>query len=241
MYAGKRRYILVHEPSVLKTCNVSPMLNFVNIEIGIYRKFCDFFLKCVNAGNLNTVYLEGLHLASVLGVEEAIHALQQNFPTHRMSTLAVGIFSVCLGNDIEASKLFQEFGANHAVLMSDAIFDMADEIECRLTAFGAPHLNSYGHTFKFPDDKVIKPPKCDYGYDYTHDLKDYANIADSFGSVAMFVTSCKGSTLCLRPFSYFSKDSSVILIFFELGPSGCCSFALSLCFPCETHYCLADG
>ena len=195
MYAGKRRYILVHEPSVLKTCNVSPMLNFVNIEIGIYRKFRDFFLKCVNAGNLNAVYLEGLHLASVLGLEEAIHALQQNFPTHRMSTLAVGIFSVCLGNDIEASKLFQEFGANHAVLMSDAIFDMADEIECRLTAFGAPHLNSYGHTFKFPDDKVIKPPKCDYGYDYTHDLKDYANIADSFGSVAMFVTSCKGSTL----------------------------------------------
>ncbi|KAL0886313.1 hypothetical protein Bca101_010296 [Brassica carinata] len=171
MRAEKRGYGLVHDPLVLKTCNISPMLNFVNIEIGIYGKFRDFFLKCVNAGNINAVYLEGLHLASVLGLANAIHALQQNIPTHRTSTISVGIFDVCHGNDIEASKVFQEFGANHKGFMSEAIFDMADELEWRLTVFGAPNLNTYGPTFKFPDDEVIKPPQCHYGHDGTHDFE----------------------------------------------------------------------
>ncbi|RID75447.1 hypothetical protein BRARA_B02493, partial [Brassica rapa] len=104
MRARKHRYRLVHDPSVLKTCNVNPMLNFVNIEINIYGTFRNFYLKCINAGNLNAVYLEGLHLASVLGIEEAIHSLQQNVPTHRMSTLAVGIFNLCLGTILKPLK-----------------------------------------------------------------------------------------------------------------------------------------
>ncbi|KAF8087929.1 hypothetical protein N665_0560s0007 [Sinapis alba] len=164
-----RRYGLVHEPSVLKTCNVSPIPNFFNIEIGIYDKFCDFFLKCVNAGNINAVYLEGLHLASVFGFDDAIDALKQNVPTHRMSTLGVGIFNVCLGNDINASKVFQEFGVNHESLMSDELFDMADVLELRLTKFRVLNLNTYCPTFKFLYDDVIKSPKCNY--DNTHDFE----------------------------------------------------------------------
>ncbi|KAL0876651.1 hypothetical protein Bca101_026356 [Brassica carinata] len=180
MRAGKRRYGLVHDPSVLKTYNVIPMLNFVNMEIGIYGKFRDFFLKCVNAGNINAVYLEGLHLASVIGLSDAIHALQQNVPTHLMSNLSVGIFNLCLGNDIEAGKVFQEFGANHEGLMSDAIFDIAEELEWRLTAFGVPNLNTYGPTLIFPDDWVIKPPQCHYGHDGTHDFEGSCNFCRLF-------------------------------------------------------------
>ncbi|KAG2307069.1 hypothetical protein Bca52824_026817 [Brassica carinata] len=33
--AGKRGYALVHEPSVLKMCNVQPMVTFVTCQIGI--------------------------------------------------------------------------------------------------------------------------------------------------------------------------------------------------------------
>ncbi|KAG2315190.1 hypothetical protein Bca52824_018312 [Brassica carinata] len=118
--AGNRGYALVHEPSVLRKCNVQPMVTFATCQI---------------------------------------------------CTGVVGIFNVCIGNDKEASKLFQQFAANHYDLRSDAIVGMGADLEWRLTSFGAPYMNRYGASFKFPDDKVIKSPRCLYGHDYTVDFE----------------------------------------------------------------------
>ncbi|KAG2266408.1 hypothetical protein Bca52824_073487 [Brassica carinata] len=162
--AGKRGFSLVHEPSVLQTCNVTPML--INLEIRLGGKFRESLLECVSDGNTEAVYYEGLY-ATTFDVEHAINVLEPNVPTHALSTLDVGVFNVCLGKDKEASKLFLEFAAIHDKLRSDAILELTDELEWRLTLFLAPHLNSYPLTFKFPDDEVIKSPKCLYGHDYT--------------------------------------------------------------------------
>ncbi|KAF2545675.1 hypothetical protein F2Q70_00022923 [Brassica cretica] len=81
-----------------------------------------------------------------------------------------GIFNVCIGNDKEASKLFQQFEANHYDLRSDAIVGLGADLEWRLISFGAPYMNRYGASFKFPDDEVIKSPSCLYGHDYTVDF-----------------------------------------------------------------------
>ena len=168
MRAGKRGYALVHEPSVLHTCNVTPIL--INLEIRLGGKFHEFLLKCVSTANIDAVYYEGLY-AATFDVEHAIKVLEPNVPTHTLSTLAIGVFNVCLGKDKEASKVFLEFAAIHDDLTSDAILELADELVWRLTLFLAPHLNSYALTFKFPDDEVIKSPKCLYGHDYTMNLE----------------------------------------------------------------------
>ncbi|CAF1957660.1 hypothetical protein YC2023_082159 [Brassica napus] len=110
-------------------------------------------------------------LRTTFDVEHAINVLEPNVPTHALSTLDVGVFNVCLGKDKEASKVFLEFGAIHDKLRSDAILELTDELEWRLTLFLAPHLNSYPLTFKFPDDEVIKSPKCLYGHDYAKYLE----------------------------------------------------------------------
>ncbi|KAG2304094.1 hypothetical protein Bca52824_032745 [Brassica carinata] len=125
---GKRGYGLVHEPCVLKRCNISPMLDFGNCEIGTCEKFSDFFLKCVNVGNINVVYYESLHLAMKCGLEEGIQVLEANVPNHGMSTLALGIFDVCLGKDIEAREIFQEFAVKHADLRSEQVIRMGDQL-----------------------------------------------------------------------------------------------------------------
>ncbi|CAF2076115.1 unnamed protein product [Brassica napus] len=169
--AGKRGYALVHEPSVLRKCNVQPMVTFATCQICIGGQFREFFIKCVTAGNTNAIYYEGLYAALIVGPEKCIRILQPNVLNHDLSTLAVGIFNVCIGNDKEASKLFQQFAANHYDLRSDAIVGLGADLEWRLISFGAPYMNRYGASFKFPYDEVIKSPSCLYGHDYTVDFE----------------------------------------------------------------------
>ncbi|CAF2023594.1 unnamed protein product, partial [Brassica napus] len=169
--AGKRGYALVHEPSVLRKCNVQSMVTFATCQICTGGQFREFFIKCVTAGNTNAIYYEGLYAALIVGPEKCIRILQPNVPNHDLSTLAVGIFNVCIGNDKEASKLFQQFEANHYDLRSDAIVGLGADLEWRLISFGAPYMNRYGASFKFPDDEVIKSPSCLYGHDYTVDFE----------------------------------------------------------------------
>lgn len=107
---GKHGYALVHEPSVLQTCNVTPML--INLEIRLGRKFCEFLFKCVSAENTDAVYYESLY-AATFDVEHAINVLEPNVPTHGLSTLAVSVFNICLGKDKEADKIFLEFAEIH--------------------------------------------------------------------------------------------------------------------------------
>ena len=114
------------------------MVNESPCEISIYGKFRDFFVKCVDAGNIDAVYYEGLNRSTVSGVDQGIKVLEANVPTHGLSTLAIGIFYVCLGQDIEAINVFQQFAANHVDLESDAISEMGDELESRLIQFHAP-------------------------------------------------------------------------------------------------------
>ncbi|CAN7110213.1 unnamed protein product [Brassica rapa subsp. narinosa] len=169
--AGKRGYALVHEPSVLRKCNVQPMVTFATCQICTGGQFREFFIKCVTAGNTNAIYYEGLYAALMVGPEKCIRILQPNVPNHDLSTLAVGIFNVCIGNDKEASKLFQQFAANHYDLRSDAIVGLGADLEWRLISFGAPYMNRYGASFKFLDDEVIRSPSCLYGHDYTVDFE----------------------------------------------------------------------
>ncbi|CAN7030589.1 unnamed protein product, partial [Brassica rapa subsp. trilocularis] len=142
--AEKRGYALAHEPSVLKKCDVSEMEDgFVTCQIRQGCQFREFHLKCVSAGNRKAIYYEGLFTAPSIGFEET-----------------VAIFNVCLGNDKEASKVFQLFAAYHHDLRSDDTCEMGESIENQLKAFGAEDLNcnKYGEFFKFPDDGVIKTP-----------------------------------------------------------------------------------
>ncbi|KAG2257282.1 hypothetical protein Bca52824_076576 [Brassica carinata] len=150
LQAGKRGYALVHEPSVLRKCNVQPMVTFVTCQICTGGQFREFFIKCVTAGNPNAIYYEGLYAALIVGPEKCIRILQPNVPNHDLSTLAVGIFNVYIGNDKEANRA---------------------DLEWRLISFGAPYMNRYGASFKFPDDEVIKSPSCLYGHDYTVDFE----------------------------------------------------------------------
>ncbi|CAN7062231.1 unnamed protein product [Brassica oleracea var. botrytis] len=184
--AGKRGYALVHEPSVLRKCNVQPMVTFATCQICTGGQFREFFIKCVTAGNTNAIYYEGLYAALIVGPEKCIRILQPNVPNHDLSTLTVGIFNVCIGNDKEARKLFQQFEANHYYLRSDAIVGLGADLEWRLISFGAPYMNIYGASFKFPDDEVIKSPSCLYGHDYTVDFEGSLFVYLKYSSMLSF-------------------------------------------------------
>ncbi|CAH8389468.1 unnamed protein product [Eruca vesicaria subsp. sativa] len=94
-------YGLVHGTSVLKNCNILPMVSEnPTTKIGIFRKFREFFLKGVNAGNINIVYQGCLHLSMMAGLNVAIKVLRINVLTHSESTLAY------LGQDNQARKAF---------------------------------------------------------------------------------------------------------------------------------------
>ncbi|CDY63811.1 BnaC01g44500D [Brassica napus] len=125
------------------------------------------------AGNRKAIYYEGLLTAPSIGLKESIKILESNVPMHGFSILDVAIFNVCLGNDKEASKVFQLFAAYHHDLRSDDTCEMGESIENQLKAFGAEDLNcnKYGESFKFPDDGVIKTPRCVYGHDYADNLE----------------------------------------------------------------------
>ncbi|KAF3488291.1 hypothetical protein F2Q69_00053574 [Brassica cretica] len=77
----------------------------INFEICLSGKFREFLLKCVSTGNTDAVYYKGLY-AATFDVEHAIIILEPNVPRHTLSTLAVGVFNVCLGEDKETSKVF---------------------------------------------------------------------------------------------------------------------------------------
>ncbi|CAF2078668.1 unnamed protein product [Brassica napus] len=132
--AGKRSYALVHEPSVLRKCNVQPLVTFATCQICTGGQFREFFIKCVTAGNTNAIYYEGLYAALIV---------------------AIGIFNVCISNDKEASKLFRSSKLITMTFLSDAIVGLGADLEWRLISFGAPYMNRYGASFKFPDDEAI--------------------------------------------------------------------------------------
>ncbi|CAN6801696.1 unnamed protein product, partial [Brassica oleracea] len=119
LQAGKRGYALVHEPSVLKMCDVNLMVSNIGGQLR------EFFLKYVNAANTRAIGYAGLlHAATIIGLEESIKNLEPNVPRHGLSTLVVVIFNVCICRDKEASQVFQLLAAHHADLRSDDIFDM---------------------------------------------------------------------------------------------------------------------
>ncbi|CAN7026875.1 unnamed protein product [Brassica oleracea var. botrytis] len=151
----------------------SPLQHVKSALVGQFR---EFFIKCVTAGNTNAIYYEGLYAALIVGPEKCIRILQPNVPNHDLSTLAVGIFNVCIGNDKEASKLFQQLEANHYDLRSNAIVGLGADLEWRLISFGVPYMNRYGASFKFPDDEVIKSPSCLYGHDYRVDFEVFVYL-----------------------------------------------------------------
>ncbi|KAF2604419.1 hypothetical protein F2Q70_00024876 [Brassica cretica] len=93
--AGKRGYALVHEPSVLKVCDITLMVHYVTSQICKGGQFRAFFLKCINAGNPTAICYDGLHAATSIGLEESIKILIPNVPTHGLSTFAVP-FSMCV-------------------------------------------------------------------------------------------------------------------------------------------------
>ena len=82
------------------------MVNKSPCEFGIYGKFHDFFVKCVDVGNIDAVYYEELNWSTVSGVDQGIKVLEANVPTHGLSSLVVGILYVWLGEDIEANNVF---------------------------------------------------------------------------------------------------------------------------------------
>nr|VDD09675.1 unnamed protein product [Brassica oleracea] len=170
--AGKRGYALVHEPSVLRKCNVQPMVTFATCQICTGGQFREFFIKCVTAGNTNAIYYEGVYAALIVGPEKCIRILQPNVPNHDLSTLAMA-FSTCVLAMTRKPKLFQQFEANHYDLRFGSIVGLGADLEWRLISFGMPYMNRYGASFKFPDDEVIKSPSCLYGHDYTIDFEGF--------------------------------------------------------------------
>ncbi|KAG2305288.1 hypothetical protein Bca52824_033939 [Brassica carinata] len=139
--AGKRGYALAHEPSVLTKCDVREMVTFLTCQIGKGGQFWEFHLKCIRAGNTKAIYYEGLLTAPTIGLQESIKILEPNVPMHGFSTLAVGIFNVCLDKDKAASKVFQQFAAYHHDLRSEGTVEMGEDIEWLLSSFGAEDLN----------------------------------------------------------------------------------------------------
>ncbi|CAN7074830.1 unnamed protein product [Brassica oleracea var. botrytis] len=213
--AGKRGYALVHEPSVLRKCNVQPMVTFATCQICTGGQFRVFFIKCVTAGNTNAIYYEGLYAALIVGPDKCIRILQPNVPNHDLSTLAVDIFNVCIGNDKEASKLFQQFEANHYDLRSDAIVGLGADLEWRLISFGAPYMNRYDASFKFPDDEVIKSPSCLYGHDYTVDFEVFVYLKYS-SMLSVFSRRPKVfvNVICFLSYTFSIRIPSVFVYLF---------------------------
>ncbi|CAN6801938.1 unnamed protein product [Brassica oleracea] len=224
--AGKRGYALVHEPSVLRKCNVQPMVTFATCQICTGGQFREFFIKCVTTGNTNAIYYEGLYAALIVGPEKCIRILQPNVPNHDLSTLAVGIFNVCIGNDKEDSILFQQFEANHYDLRSDAIVGLGANLEWRLISFGAPYMNRYGASFKFPDDEVIKSPSCLYGHDYT------VNFEGSYlkYSSMLYVFSRIPSVFVYLQYSYTTVSIRIPSVYVDLKYSNTVSIRIPSVF-----------
>ncbi|KAL0742927.1 hypothetical protein Bca4012_084440 [Brassica carinata] len=125
MLSSKYSYGLVYDLSVLKSCNILLMIsNHHYSEIRIFGRFRAFFIKCVTAGNINAIYYEGIHQSMTAGLDAGIKVLRRNVPIHNESTLAVGVFNVCLGREIEASEAFQQLALNDVDLRSEEHFDM---------------------------------------------------------------------------------------------------------------------
>ncbi|KAL0729486.1 hypothetical protein Bca4012_025579 [Brassica carinata] len=158
------------------------MVLYVTCQIREGGKFRALHLKCVDAGNTRAIYHEGLLKAPTSeGLHASIKILEPNIPNHDMSTLAVGIFNVCLGKEKEAAMIFRQFASYHYDLQSEMIVEVGESIQWHLERFGAfdLNINKYEDTFKFPNDLIIKTPSK------MSRMSDDDNYSDSDGSSYM--------------------------------------------------------
>ncbi|CAN6887992.1 unnamed protein product [Brassica oleracea var. botrytis] len=76
--AGKRGYTLVHEPSVLKVCDITPMVHYVTSQICKGGQFREFFLKDKEASQVFQLFAAhhaDLRSEAILDMGESIQWL----------------------------------------------------------------------------------------------------------------------------------------------------------------------
>ncbi|KAG2270544.1 hypothetical protein Bca52824_065099 [Brassica carinata] len=100
----KRCYAALHQPSVLKKCDVSEMedgsshVKYAKV-VSLESFISNVSVLATERQSTMKVSLQHQHR-----LEESIKILEPNVPMHGFSTLAVAIFNVCLGNDKEAKQ-----------------------------------------------------------------------------------------------------------------------------------------
>lgn len=167
--AGRRSYALVHQPQVLRECSLWAMCREPS-DIFIGGRCRSFFEKCLAVGNIDAVFFESLRLASRGNdLEAAVALLAQNVPNDDESTLMYGVLNVCIGDVIKASEAFQTFIQHHDQLHSERVRQMCNALEWKLSWYSPPYMDTYAHSFKYPNDDVIKQPDCAYEHDPNFD------------------------------------------------------------------------
>lgn len=159
--AGKRSHRLVFQSSVLRRCNLNPMIwnDYRDLLVGGRGRI--FWEKCLQHHNPQAVYVEALRIA--IFEEElypAIYLLQSIVPSHPQATLASAIFCVCLGETDQASQIFQEFIANHGLLHEANARIIGDTLKADIAWLDPPYGGSHAYSFLYPDDDFIEKLEC---------------------------------------------------------------------------------
>ncbi|CAD5333074.1 unnamed protein product [Arabidopsis thaliana] len=117
--------------------------------------------RCLKAGNKTAIYYEGLRVvAEGCDLNGGLELLAQLVPEDGASTIACGIFSMCLGNEAMAVHYLEQFGIFHAPLGTQRVRLWGEELVRDLRPYRRISQASYRKAFIYPLCKGISSPDC---------------------------------------------------------------------------------
>lgn len=125
-----------------------------------------FFIRCLEAGNISAIYYESLRLITrEHDVHGCISLLTQLVPAYGHATLAYAMFQMCAGRGEIAGNALEFFLDNFAGPLTHQIYSrhleqMCEDLIWNLLSFDPPSEDTFGPIWEFPSSALLDTPTC---------------------------------------------------------------------------------
>ena len=147
--SGPEFLSLVYDSTVLAEADIDEFV-FVTCHANIGSIYRSFFLRCLECGNPDAQFVEGLRIAVAEGPsQQSIDLLMQASPANIYARFALGIVLVCSGSYDHGMQVVESFF--NRLPSTEAAVSIAEMVMHQTTTFRLPRCGWFDNTFAFGD------------------------------------------------------------------------------------------
>ncbi|KAG7622196.1 hypothetical protein ISN44_As04g030130 [Arabidopsis suecica] len=172
---------MVFDRSVLAEADIDEFV-FVTFHANVDSIYRSFFLRCLECGNPDAQFVEGLRLAVAEGPSQlSVDLLRAACPTSIYARFSLGLILVCSGRYDEGMQAMEAFFS--CIPSKEAAVSIAEMVLHQTATFRLPRSGLFDHTFVF-------------GYELPHCYLNNNNVEDLCRRCFVYYFAIRFQELC---------------------------------------------